>query len=86
MKQSFIEDGITYYEGDKIRSKWKDWVTGTIRFGKFRTGCKCDTYTDLQYGFYVEYDNKSVPDASIYGAYGQLWFEHDKSIANNTSV
>lgn len=60
-------------EGSNIKSIWRDWVTGVVMFGKYKTGCTCDTYTDSQYGFYV-LDNEGKEN-SLYGYGDKLWFE-----------
>lgn len=61
------------FEGNKVQSIWKEDVTGIVKFGKYKTGCTCDTYTDSQYGFYI-LDNFGKQNP-LYGYADELWFE-----------
>jgi hypothetical protein len=74
MRDTDLNDynGRKVLEGSKVRSLYKDNVVGTVMFGKYKTGCTCDTYTDSHYGFYI-LDNYGK-ESSLYGYGDKLWF------------
>jgi hypothetical protein len=60
-------------EGSKVQSIYNGSVHGIVKFGKYKTGCTCDKYTDSQYGFYILDNNGN--QSSLYGYRDELWFE-----------
>ena len=68
------KNGVEIYEGDIIKSIYKNHVTGEIKFGLYEDdGILDDLYTKHRHGFYVE--TKQNRKDSLIGVNKETWFE-----------
>ena len=68
------KNNVEIYEGDIIKSIYKNHVTGEIKFGLYEDdGILDDLYTKHRHGFYVE--TKQNRKDSLIGVNKETWFE-----------